>query len=477
MTDTEQIPRDINDTLNEFYKLKDKYEKNYYEKYIKNIVRSTNKSNKEKKKEFSRLPKPQCINCERNVGTIFSINGIEQDSIRNFIVKCGDIVDPCPLDINFNYSDRVTYQSDIRFTTKLLNKLKNKMVKEKNDVIFGYILPNIATELFNELSEELKENTDLNGFLIEKNILVNDNPAKKELVNKLDVELQNNNIVPFKNFISEYMRTDNTDYVKEAVQMYVAEIIPKLKEIQSLKYDVNFVEYNSDDNTFHLIQKPNSLENLQYEITDDDKIISYTKGVKRTKTSSKTLKASKSPKTKTLKIRPIIEVVDDEKYAMWEDEKAKLEKRSLLRKDLVRLEELKQKAEEEVAKTKDLLRKVKEDEYVDPEEFEQAEKILGEKIEELDKIKYEIRLKMEENANMEEERRMQVESRERRLLAREDEGARNMEQAYKARQDFAKMQKKEAEYVEKEYLRRYEVPNILEGIIYNVLEGTKDKNE
>ena len=79
------------------------------------------------------------------------------DSIRNFIVKCGDLVNPCPLDINFNYGDRATYQSDIHFTTKLLNKLKNKMVKEKNDVIFGYILPNIATERFNELSEELKE--------------------------------------------------------------------------------------------------------------------------------------------------------------------------------------------------------------------------------------------------------------------------------------------------------------------------------
>lgn len=309
MNQTEQTPTDIHDILNEFYKLKDKYEKNYYEKYIKNIVRSTNKSNKEKKREFSRLPKPQCINCERNVGTIFSINADKQQPIRNFIVKCGDIVDPCPLDINFNYSDRVTYQSDIRFTTKLLNNIKNKMVKEKNDVIFGYILPNIATEHFNQLSEELKENTDLNGFLIEKNILVNDNPAKKELVNKLQVELQNNNIVPFKNFVSEYMRTDNPDYVKEAVQMYIAEIIPKLKEIQRLKYDVNLIEYNSDDNTFHLIQKPNSLESLQYEITDDDKIISYTKGVKSVK---KTRKITQPTKAKTLKLKPTIELVQDD---------------------------------------------------------------------------------------------------------------------------------------------------------------------
>jgi len=306
---TQQTQTDINEVLNEFYKLKDKYEKTYYDKYVKNIVRSTNKSNKEKKREFSRLPKPQCINCERNVGTIFSINGVKQESIRNFIVKCGDIVDPCPLNINFNYGDRETYASIIHFTTKLLNYVKNDMIKQKNNVIFGYTLPAEATEDFNKLSEELKENTDFNGFLIEKNILLNDNPAKKELIDKLQVELQNNNIVPFKNLVAEYIRTDNTDYVKEAVQMYIAEIIPKLKEIQTLKYDVNLVEYNSDDNTFHLIQKPNSLESLQYEIGDDDKIISYTKGIKSVK---KTRKITKSTKAKTLKIKPTIELVEDE---------------------------------------------------------------------------------------------------------------------------------------------------------------------
>jgi hypothetical protein len=309
MTEQTQTQTDINDILNDFYKLKDKYEQTYYEKYVKNIVKSTNKSNKEKKREFARLPKPQCINCERNVGTIFSINASKQESIRNFIIKCGDIVDPCPLNINFNYGDREIYESAIRLTTKLLNKIKNKMVKAKNDVIFGYILPDVATQNFNELSEELKENTDFNGFLIEKNILVNDNPAKKQLLDKLQVELQNIYIVPFKNLISQYTKTDNPDYVKEAVQMYVSEFIPKLKEIQSLKYEVNIVEYNSDNNTFHLIQKPNNLESLQYEIIDDDKIISNIKGVKSVK---KTRKNVKSTKTKTLKLKPTIELVEDE---------------------------------------------------------------------------------------------------------------------------------------------------------------------
>ena len=45
-----------NEAVNEYYRLKDKYETTYYEKYVKPIVKS-NKSKLEKRVEFSRLPK------------------------------------------------------------------------------------------------------------------------------------------------------------------------------------------------------------------------------------------------------------------------------------------------------------------------------------------------------------------------------------------------------------------------------------
>ena len=61
------------DKINQQYKHNDKY--------IKPILKS-NKSKKEKRVEFSRLPKNECINCKRNVGTIFNIYQDPKQSLR-----------------------------------------------------------------------------------------------------------------------------------------------------------------------------------------------------------------------------------------------------------------------------------------------------------------------------------------------------------------------------------------------------------
>jgi len=83
---TEQIMLTPIEAINEFYRLKDKYENSYYEKYVKPIVKS-NKSKREKRLEFSRLPKHECINCKRNVGTLFNIKPILEESIKKYTEK------------------------------------------------------------------------------------------------------------------------------------------------------------------------------------------------------------------------------------------------------------------------------------------------------------------------------------------------------------------------------------------------------
>lgn len=312
MTEETENNSAINDILNEFYQLKQKYEKTYYEKYVKNIVKSSNKSKKEKQLEYAKLPKPECVNCKRNVGTIFSINYDSEDIGRHFTIKCGDIKEPCPLDIKFFYGHRGTYENEIRSQTIDLNKVKDQIVMEKNNAIFGYNGPDVASEIFNKLTEELKSITDITGFLIEKNILVNENPAKKELINKLQDELQKEDMARYKEYIHKFIQENNVDYCKDAVEIYISEMLPRLKEIQRLKYQINYVEYNPDTNTFHLIQQPNSLDSLQYEIINNDKIVSSIKGIKY-QSSQKTKKNNiTNSKSKTLKIKPVIEIVEDE---------------------------------------------------------------------------------------------------------------------------------------------------------------------
>ena len=56
--------RTVIEAINEFYRLKDKYETGYNTKYVLPIVKRSNIPNKAKRVLFSKLPKPECINCK-----------------------------------------------------------------------------------------------------------------------------------------------------------------------------------------------------------------------------------------------------------------------------------------------------------------------------------------------------------------------------------------------------------------------------
>lgn len=298
------------EAINEFYRLKDKYETGYNTKYVLQIVKS-DIPNKAKRVLFSKLPKPECINCKRNVGTIFTIKNDTKEDVRNFIAKCGDLTEPCPLEIQINYSVRDQLYNSIIDESKSIEAIKLEIIKEKNKALF---FNKDVVSAFEKLTSDLKLKTEMVGFGIETNILRNYNPEKYALIKKNIDEFGKGFIVPFKQLISDYMDTENALVLTEAVTFYVKEMVPKLKEIQEMKYAVNFVEYNPDDDTYKLIQHPNSLEDGEFFIKNDDKIVKFIKGVRKEKKSkkSKTMKNGDIPNNKTKKLRPIADLVIEE---------------------------------------------------------------------------------------------------------------------------------------------------------------------
>ena len=259
---------DVNDALNEFYKLKSTYETAYYTKYVKPIILSKDKSKREKRIDYSKLPKAECINCKRNVGTIFSIKNDVEEYVRLFTAKCGDLDAPCPLDINIEYAGRYTYDSQIANNDEDLSELKNKIIKDKNDMMFGYISQPDAIQKFNDKTTELKDITEIAGFVINTNIVINENPEKKVLLKNLEDDFGINYLMPFKNMTKEYDDSNGTDQKKmhEAVKFYVNEMIPKIREIQDLKYETEFVdcEQSDNDDKYFLFQRKNSLTKLEF---------------------------------------------------------------------------------------------------------------------------------------------------------------------------------------------------------------------
>jgi hypothetical protein len=300
------------EAMNEFYRLKDKYETSYYEKYVKPIVRSK-ASNREKRLAYSRLPKHECINCKRNVGTIFSIKNDDENILKIFSAKCGDTQEPCPLAINIQLSQREPIDIMINDALKSVEKIKMNIIKEKNNALF---FNKDVVSLFESLTQELKAESEHTGVLIETNILRNENPEKKEILKNIVNEFSLSYLVPFKKMVKEYDDTNNELIMNQAVNFYINEMMPKLKEILTLKYDVNIVEYNELTNIYTLVQKPNSLENNEFYYKADDKVISFAKGLK--KESKKTRKqpivnkAKTNTNVKTKKIKPNVELILEE---------------------------------------------------------------------------------------------------------------------------------------------------------------------
>lgn len=314
----------INEILNEYYKLKSKYEDNYHDKYIKPILRSQGISKREKRIEFQKLPKPECINCKRNVGSIFTIKKDIQEYSRTFTAKCGNLDDPCPLNIVFDCTGRDELDKEILKHDNDIKEIKNKIISDKNTMMFGYIDQNKAIERFNIDTNELKEITEAAGFIMEINIQLNDNPVKKNLIKTNEDKFGIDYLLPFKSMIKEFEQTGKTEILNKAVKFYVDEMAPLAKTITNLKYEVSYVDFlekkDNEDPTekgdlYILVQKKNSIYSLEYTLYGNDEIKSFIKGTKdfsKGKSKNKTKKNLEQIHKKTRKLRPDLDFVEDE---------------------------------------------------------------------------------------------------------------------------------------------------------------------
>lgn len=321
------------EAINEFYELKNRYETTNFNKYIKPILKS-NKSKREKKSEYSKLPKFPCINCKRNVNTIFKVAYDRENLLHKYSAKCGDLQDPCPLNIEIDYTASMNLRLEIKENLNTIEKIKMNIIKEKNNAIF-FKDSNMVLNKFEKLTNELKKETEYAGSYIEEYILKNDNPVRAEILNKSVIEFGEGFLLPFKEMIQEYTKTNNELIVNNAVKFYKNEMLPKLKEIQELKYEVNGIEYNENDKTYNLVQQKNNIEKSEILFLQDNKVINFIKGIKTTSTGQNASKKSKTLKLKsnlehmtitgpsrTRKIRPKIEfsIIEDKDEEEEEEE-------------------------------------------------------------------------------------------------------------------------------------------------------------
>lgn len=249
------------DKFNEFYKLKSMYE-NQINKEKSTIIGNRNLSLKEKRVEFQKF-KPKCVNCKRPVGSLFTVKYDDENANRIFKASCGDLVDPCNFLIEFRTNQDYLYTDMIKTLEDEVNELKNEVISYKNKVIFGYMSTEDTIEIFDKIKENINELSsyleyNLNNF----NNIVN-NKEKKGMIIELKEQIYNTYILNIKGAMDNFLKTNDIQYVRDAVDIYVNILTPKLNELMGLQYNGCYVEFNEDTDTYHLIQKKYTIQDIE----------------------------------------------------------------------------------------------------------------------------------------------------------------------------------------------------------------------
>ena len=245
--------------LNTYYKMKSKYEET--SKIYKKIIKNTQLSWKEKRKEYTKF-KPKCINCKRPVGTLFSSLYNPEENGRKLMAVCGDRGNPCPLNIVINLGNTTTYINDSDILEKEIIQLKNRIIKDKNSLIFGYISSEDAVTNFEDVKEELNltlTNYELN---LENYMNVTDNKTKNENSKKEQITVYEL-IKSIKELVSQYERNENVQLVRDAVEIYINQLVPSIEKLNTLQFSYRDIVYDSDDDTHHFIQKQYIIDEIE----------------------------------------------------------------------------------------------------------------------------------------------------------------------------------------------------------------------
>uniref|UniRef100_A0A6C0BSD9 Uncharacterized protein n=1 Tax=viral metagenome TaxID=1070528 RepID=A0A6C0BSD9_9ZZZZ len=241
----EEINENVLNATDNFYRLKTEYEVKMKEEYKKarRLYLSKRTSMKGFKNYIKDLKFP-CVNCKRDVNSIFSIKNYELKA------KCGDLENPCRLNIIINRGIYLPYEKIyngdgiIEGIRDTINDLKLKIIDVKTKYILKLITDVEAMSLFDKYYEEIQGDIEMKAIREDMYIQLINNEINDETI-KEKLLLRNNVIQDMKKKMAEYKESERKDKEKlvEIVDTYITVLIPTIDDLNSLTYKVR--EMNS----------------------------------------------------------------------------------------------------------------------------------------------------------------------------------------------------------------------------------------
>ena len=261
------------EATNTYYKLKNRYEEALQVR--KKKISSNQLSSLKEKRDKVRTLRPPCVHCKNPVGTIF----IEKN--RKLQAKCGatyrDKFKPCELNIIIQKGDYGTIPWAVEMFDKNKESDKDEIIKTKLNLFFQFSNESNTLAVFDKIKTEFTQNNkEYEHYL---NELIDATPYLK---NKKNIAIHNENMTKKKYEIIKLIKKGKSEndkqFTKDAVEMYINDLMPMIEKDRSLKYSY----YNLEPDLYIakqqiLVQSEIVVTDTEFIIETDPELIQYTK--------------------------------------------------------------------------------------------------------------------------------------------------------------------------------------------------------
>jgi len=252
---------EILEAVDEYYKLKYKYDK-VKENEIKKIISDSDISKRQKREKFSRF-KPKCVNCNRVGGTEFS----NKKRILRAVCKASS---PCKLDIEIQLGEYQSKHETIELYKSFRDEDQINIIKTKLNLLFNFSTEQETIANFEEHKQNFIDMNKGYNSLLADYLMIVDNPTREINLNDGIVSLYEN-VEELKKINKEYKNDSKPEYIRDMVELFINKIQPNAERNRNLKYSYN--EVGQEDGVIHLIQKPYTLDQIEINRGEKEKII------------------------------------------------------------------------------------------------------------------------------------------------------------------------------------------------------------
>ena len=276
-----------NTALSNFFRLKQKYDDNYYntkKKYLKN-----KKLTPELKRKKIKAIKRKCVLCKKPGGMTFT------NTEGHYKATC-NAASPCNFNINLKRGHYLLMPEMLEKINMQKNHKMGDIIQLKLSLLFGLKEKDIVTNEFQSEKDEYKNLVDsmqtIQTILNQLNETTIDDDGEEKKISTKDCLLQLNErldqaLKDFKEIIIEYnnpIRDEkNIIVLQRAIELYLETIVPIQDKIRRASYAYNEVEIDIDKDTtlpscgmpvvlkkYCLIQKKHTLEQLEINLPDHE---------------------------------------------------------------------------------------------------------------------------------------------------------------------------------------------------------------